>query len=101
MWFLFGQSVVISTKKTTSTPQLPFKRPQIPTNKDHMTLIRATLGGAGSHNQKGRLLESPGNDRTSGPTKNTGDTTTNRSYAEFRCRALGGLLGVPFGGMAP
>ena len=29
----------------TSTPQLPFKRPQIPSNRDHEALTRGTLGG--------------------------------------------------------
>ena len=28
----------------TSTPQLPLKTPQIPANRDHMSLIRGTLG---------------------------------------------------------
>ena len=28
----------------TSTPQLPFKRPHIPTNRDHKALNRGTLG---------------------------------------------------------
>ena len=31
----------------TSTPQLPFKRPQIPSNRDHKALNRGTLGGLG------------------------------------------------------
>ena len=31
----------------SSTPQLPFKRPHIATNRDHKALIRATLGGLG------------------------------------------------------
>ena len=31
-----------------STPQLPFKRPQIPSYRDHKALNRATLGGLGS-----------------------------------------------------
>ena len=31
----------------TSTPQLPFKRPQIPSNRDHMALNGGTLGGLG------------------------------------------------------
>ena len=30
-----------------STPQLPFKRPQIPSNRDHKGLNRGTLGGLG------------------------------------------------------
>ena len=29
------------------TPQLPFKRPQIPSNRDYMALNRATVGGLG------------------------------------------------------
>ena len=33
---------------TTSTPQLPFKTPQIPSNRDHKALNRATLGGLGT-----------------------------------------------------
>ena len=32
----------------TSTPQLPFKIPQIPSNKDHKALNRGTFGGLGS-----------------------------------------------------
>ena len=31
----------------TSTPQLPFKTPQIPSNRDHKALNRGTLGGLG------------------------------------------------------
>ena len=31
----------------TNTPELPFKRPQMPSNRDHMALNRATLGGLG------------------------------------------------------
>ena len=31
----------------TSTPQLPFKTPQIPSNGDHKVLTRATMGGLG------------------------------------------------------
>ena len=31
----------------TSTPQLPFKRPQIPSNRYHKALNRGTLGGLG------------------------------------------------------
>ena len=30
---------------STSTPQLPFKRPPMPSNRDHKALNRATLGG--------------------------------------------------------
>ena len=32
---------------SASTPQLPFKKPQIPSNRDHKNLNRGTLGGAG------------------------------------------------------
>ena len=32
----------------TSTPQVPFKAPQIPSNRDHQALKRGTLGGAGT-----------------------------------------------------
>ena len=31
---------------TTSTPQVPFKTPQIPSNRDHKALNRGTLGGS-------------------------------------------------------
>ena len=31
----------------SSIPQLPFKRPQIPSNRDHMALNRGTFGGLG------------------------------------------------------
>ena len=34
------------------TPQLPFKRPQIPSNRDHKALNRGTLGGAGGKNAR-------------------------------------------------
>ena len=34
-------------KCTASTPQLPFKTPQIPSNRDHKALKRGTLGGLG------------------------------------------------------
>ena len=45
------QSAFLTSFKTvesTSTPQLPFKRPQIPSNRDHKALNRGTLGGAGT-----------------------------------------------------
>ena len=32
----------------SSTPQLPFKTPQIPFNRDHKALNSGTLGGVGS-----------------------------------------------------
>ena len=32
---------------STSTPQLPFEIPHIPTNRDHKALNRGTLGGLG------------------------------------------------------
>ena len=32
----------------TSTPQLPFKRPHIPSNREHKALARGTLGGLGT-----------------------------------------------------
>ena len=35
--------------KTISTPQLPFKIPQIPSNRDYKALNRGTLGGLGIH----------------------------------------------------
>ena len=35
------------TPLTTSTPQLPFKRPQIQSNRYHKALNRGTLGGLG------------------------------------------------------
>ena len=35
--------------QTTSTPQLPFKTPQIPSNRSHKALNRDTLGGLGRH----------------------------------------------------
>ena len=34
-------------KPPSSTPQLPFKIPQIPSNRDYKALNRATLGGLG------------------------------------------------------
>ena len=34
--------------KATSTPQLPFKIPQIPSNRDHKALNSGTLGGVGT-----------------------------------------------------
>ena len=33
----------------TSTPQLPFKRPQIPSNRDHKAVYRGTLRGLRTH----------------------------------------------------
>ena len=33
--------------QTTSTPQLPFMKPQIPSNRDHKALNRSTLRGLG------------------------------------------------------
>ena len=35
-------------------PQLPFKTPQIPSNRDHKALNRATLGGLGTGPQKSK-----------------------------------------------
>ena len=35
-------------KGTTSTPQLPFKIPHIPSNRDHKAINRGTLGGLGT-----------------------------------------------------
>ena len=32
-------------QQTNSTPQLPFKEPQIPSNTDHKALSRGALGG--------------------------------------------------------
>ena len=42
-------SIVSNTKSTkpTSTVQLPFQRPQVPSNGDHQALKNGTLGGAG------------------------------------------------------
>ena len=37
------------TPSPTSTPQLPFKTPQIPSNRDHKALDRGTLGGLGKN----------------------------------------------------
>ena len=37
---------------SSSTPQLPFERPQIPSHKDHQALNRGTLGGAGRETTK-------------------------------------------------
>ena len=34
--------------RITSTPSLPFKTPQIPSNGDHTALNRGTLGGQGT-----------------------------------------------------
>ena len=42
----------------TSTPQLPFKRPHIPTNRDHKALNRGTLGGLGKDSTRNRLERS-------------------------------------------
>ena len=33
-----------ATEACTSTPQLPFKTPKLPSNRDHKALDRATLG---------------------------------------------------------
>ena len=38
-----GERVHSCTMTTTSTPQLPFKEPQIPSNRDHKALNRGTL----------------------------------------------------------
>ena len=37
----------IQNRPLTSTPQLPFKEHQIPSNRDHKALNRGTLGGLG------------------------------------------------------
>ena len=34
--------------RDTSTPQVPLKKPQIPSNRDHKTLNKGTLKGAGA-----------------------------------------------------
>ena len=38
---------IASLQQLPAPPQLSFKRPQIPSNRDHMALNRATLGGLG------------------------------------------------------
>ena len=43
----------------TSTPQLPFKTPQIPSNRDHKALNRGTLVGLGSYDIPTILLGFP------------------------------------------
>ena len=43
--FLKGHGVCGYQISTTSTPQLPFKIPYIPTNRDHKALKGGTLGG--------------------------------------------------------
>ena len=40
----------------TSTPQLRFKTPHIPTNRDHEALDRGTLGGLGTDDCFGEAL---------------------------------------------
>ena len=37
--------ILVIIQGCTSTPQLPFKRPHIPSNRDHKALNRAALGG--------------------------------------------------------
>ena len=39
--------LIVNYTRITSTPQLPFKGPQIPSNGDHKALNGGTLGGAG------------------------------------------------------
>ena len=39
--------MVLEINKPTSTPQLPFREPQIPSNRDHKALNRGTLLGLG------------------------------------------------------
>ena len=43
----YSQDCYYDSYPYTSTPQLPFKRPQIPSNRDHKALNRGTLGGVG------------------------------------------------------
>ena len=42
LWLVLGLKTT-----STSTPQLPFKRPHTPTKRDHKALNRGTLGGLG------------------------------------------------------
>ena len=43
----FEKSRAADMDPKSSTPQLPFKTPQIPSNRDHKALNRGTLGGLG------------------------------------------------------
>ena len=40
---------IASMEQYSSTPQLPFQRPQIPSNRYQKALNRGTLGGLGSY----------------------------------------------------
>ena len=63
--FRSGPSLHLKSGQTmfyTSTPQLPFKRPQIPSNKDLKALNRGTLGGLGMCSCTNRLFVGAGLD---------------------------------------
>ena len=42
-----ARALIRHSQTSPSTPQLPFKTPQIPSNRDHKALNRRTLGGLG------------------------------------------------------
>ena len=51
--------IPLYTSPLTSTPQLPFKIPQIPSNRDYKAPSRGTLGGLGSELQIGLIQGNP------------------------------------------
>ena len=46
---LGSPSLALKAYMKTSTPQLPFQTPQMPSNRDHKALNRGTLGGLGKY----------------------------------------------------
>ena len=53
------KQVLFKKELHTSTPQLPFLRPQIPSNRDHMALHGRTLGGLGRSLQVDKSVPGP------------------------------------------
>ena len=51
--------IYIHRQMHSSTPQLPFQRPQIPSNRDHKVFNRGTLGGAGCCEPQRSALQNP------------------------------------------
>ena len=55
-WAIIQRSVSVEVHiiiyRYTSTPQLPFKEPQIPSTRDHKAINRVTLGGLGIYRKK-------------------------------------------------
>ena len=79
------RSLAHKTMSTTSTPQQPFKRLHIPTNRDHKALNRGTLEGLG-------MTASPGRIQKGGPTSGQGYSYGLDYTYTPRCTSIKGLM---------